>query len=193
MSAMPRVLAGEPAAQSQDRFAVVVARFNRDVTDRLLAGCLKALTDRGAADDRIDVVHVPGAFEIPTTARVLAGSYRYAAVICLGAVIRGETPHFEHVAGQAAAGIAAVGRQTGVPCIFGVLTTDTHAQALQRAGVAPVGRSKAGRGKKAAFAADPAGGNKGYEAGLAALEMADLLRRIRAAEPATVHGRYDGG
>jgi 6,7-dimethyl-8-ribityllumazine synthase len=191
---MPQVHQGEPTPAPEGRFAVVVARFNEDVTTRLLEGCLKALSDRGVADDRVEVAHVPGSFEIPTVAKLLAESGRFAAVICLGAVIRGETPHFDYVAGECAAGVAAVGRETGVPCIFGVLTTETHAQALARAGGAVKGKtSKVGRGKKAAFAGDPSGGNKGYEAALAALETADLVRGLRTLRVEPQHGRYDGG
>jgi 6,7-dimethyl-8-ribityllumazine synthase len=140
------------------RVAVVVARFNELVSERLLAGALDALERHEVPEEAIDVVWVPGSFELPLVARRLAGSGRYQAVICLGAVIRGATAHFDYVAGQAAAGIAAVGRETGVPTIFGVLTTDTLEQAIERAG------AKAG--------------NKGYEAAVSALEMANLLRSL---------------
>lgn len=141
------------------RIAVVVARFNSVVTQRLLEGCQTALRQHGVAPEQIDIAWVPGSFEIPVTARRLAESGRYDAIICLGAVIRGETPHFDYVAGQTASGIARVSLDTGVPTIFGVLTTDTEMQALNRAGI------KAG--------------NKGYDAGLAAIEMATLFNRIR--------------
>lgn len=144
--------------RSEGRFALVVARFNELVTDRLLSGALAGFRQHGIAGERVDVAVVPGSFEIPLVARRLAGSGRYAAVVCLGAVIRGETPHFEHVANQAAAGVARASYETGVPVVFGVLTTDTVDQALDRAGV------KAG--------------NKGYEAAVDAIEMADLLRQI---------------
>lgn len=140
------------------RVAIVVARFNDLIGERLLSGALDGLRRHGVAEEATDVVWVPGSFEIPTVARRFACSGKYDAVICLGAVIRGATAHFDLVAGQAAAGIAAVGRETGVPTIFGVLTTDTIEQALERAG------TKAG--------------NKGYDAALAAIEMANLLRSL---------------
>jgi len=140
------------------RFALVVARFNALVTESLLAGCRDALARHGVTEDRVDVVRVPGSFEIPLTARRLAASGRYAAVICLGCVIRGETAHFEHVAGQAAAGVMQAALATGVPVIFGILTTDSVEQALNRAGLK--------------------GGNKGADAALAAIEMVNLLTRL---------------
>lgn len=144
--------------RAEGRFAVVVARFNELITERLLSGALLAFERHGVDQNRVDVARVPGSFEIPLVARRLAQSGRYAAVVCLGAVVRGETPHFEHVANQAAAGIARASFETGVPVLFGVLTTDTVDQALDRAGI------KAG--------------NKGYEAVVDAIEMADLLRQI---------------
>lgn len=140
------------------RIAVVVARFNELIGGRLLAGAQNALRRHGVADEAVDVVWVPGSFEIPPVARRLACSGRYDAVVCLGAVIRGATAHFEYVAGQAAAGVAAVSWETGVPTVFGVLTTDTIEQAIERAG------TKAG--------------NKGYDAAVAAIEMANLLRQL---------------
>ena len=140
------------------RIAIVVARFNELIGERLLAGAQNALRRHGVADEAIDVVWVPGSFEIPPIARRLACSRRYDAVVCLGAVIRGATAHFEHVAGQAAGGIAAVARETGVPTIFGVLTTDTIEQAIERAGTKS--------------------GNKGYDAAVAAIEMANLVRQL---------------
>ena len=140
------------------RFAIVAARFNVLVTEALLAGCRDAFVRHGVAQDRLDLVWVPGSFEIPLVARKLAASGRYAAVVCLGCVIRGETGHYDHVAGQAAAGVLQAGLATGVPVVFGILTTDTVEQALNRAGL------KAG--------------NKGADAALAAIEMANLLRRL---------------
>lgn len=140
------------------RLAIVVARFNDLIGERLLAGALDGLSRHEVSRDEVDVVWVPGSFEIPMVAKRLACTGRYDAVICLGAIIRGATAHFEHVAAQAAAGIAAVSRETGVPTIFGVLTTDTIEQAIERAGV------KAG--------------NKGYDAAVAAIEMANLLRSL---------------
>jgi 6,7-dimethyl-8-ribityllumazine synthase len=138
--------------------AIVVSRFNRLVTDRLLAGAREALMGHGVDMDRVDVAWVPGSFEIPLTARRLAESGRYQAVICLGAVIRGETPHFDYICAEAARGIASVGRETGVPAIFGVITANALEQALDRAG-----------GKA---------GNKGYDAALSALEMAGLMKEL---------------
>ena len=141
------------------RIAVVVSRFNEVVTSRLLAGARSALERHGVHEDDVDVAWVPGAFELPLAARKLAEGRRYDAIVCLGAVIRGETPHFEYVAGEAARGIADAARDTGVPVIFGVLTPNTLEQALERAG-----------GKA---------GNKGYDAAVNAIEMANLLRRLR--------------
>lgn len=139
-------------------FALVVARFNDIVTGRLLEGAVDQLVRLGVAEPDITVAWVPGAFEIPLVAARLAKSGRYAAVVCLGTVVRGQTAHFEHVAGQCASGIAAVSRQTGVPTIMGVLTTETMEQAMDRAG-----------GKL---------GNKGAEAATSAVEMADLLTQV---------------
>jgi len=136
----------------------VVSRFNAFITSRLLDGALDGLRRHGAAEERIDLVWVPGAMEIPVAAKLLAESRRYHAVICLGAVIRGATPHFDYVAGEAARGIGTIALQTGVPVIFGVLTTDTIEQAIERAG------SK--------------GGNKGFDAACAAMEMATLLAAL---------------
>ncbi len=142
------------------RFAIVVARFNATITESLLAGCRDALIRHGIGDDRIDVAWVPGSFEIPLVAKTLAESKKYAAVICLGCVIRGETGHYDHVAGQVSSGVLSAGLATGVPVIFGVLTTDTVEQALNRAGL------KAG--------------NKGMDAALAAIEMVNLLKQLPA-------------
>jgi 6,7-dimethyl-8-ribityllumazine synthase len=141
------------------KFAIVVARFNSFITDRLLAGALDALKRSGAQADDIEIVKVPGSWELPLTAKTLAAKKQHAAIIALGAVIRGETPHFDYVANQAASGLAAVALETGVPVAFGVLTTNTVEQAIDRAG----GKS----------------GNKGYDAAITAIEMADLLRRLR--------------
>jgi 6,7-dimethyl-8-ribityllumazine synthase len=142
------------------RFAIIVSRFNSFVTDPLLAGALDALEKRGADLKHIDVVHVPGAWELPFAARVVAAKQRCDAIICLGAVIRGDTPHFDYVAGEAARGIADASAHTGVPIAFGVLTTNTVEQAVDRAG----GKS----------------GNKGFDAAMTAIEMAHLLRKWRA-------------
>ena len=142
------------------RFAVVAARFNGLITESLLSGCLDALARHGVPEDRVDVAWVPGSFEIPIVAKSMAGSGRYVAVVCLGCVIRGETGHYDHVAGQAAGGVLQAGLATGVPVIFGVLTTDTVEQALNRAGIK--------------------GGNKGVDAALAAIEMVNLLKTLSA-------------
>ena len=138
------------------KFAIVVARFNELVTERLLEGARDALRRHGVADDAVDVARVPGAFEIPLVAKTLAQKSHYDAVICLGAVIRGATPHFDYVASNVASGIAQAALETKVPILFGVLTTDTIEQAVERAG------TKAG--------------NKGFDAAVAAIEMANLLR-----------------
>jgi len=140
------------------RFAIVAARFNDFVTGKLLEGAVDTLVRLGATEDDVTVAWVPGAFEIPLAAARLAESGAYAAVICLGTVIRGQTPHFDFVAGQCASGIAAAGRETGVLVLLGVLTTETMEQAMDRAG-----------GKM---------GNKGEEAARAAVEMANLLPQL---------------
>lgn len=152
------------------RFAIIVARFNEFITERLLAGAKDAFTDHGVPEDAVDVFRVPGSFEIPLVARRLAEGRDYAAIVCLGAVIRGETAHFEHVAGQAAAGIAEVARATGLPVLFGVLTTDTTQQAVERAG------SK--------------GDNKGYAAAQDAIEMASLMEQLGAVHRAIREANY---
>lgn len=140
------------------RFGIVVARFNDFITRPLLAGARDCLLRHGVADDDIEVAWVPGAWEIPAALDLLAGTGKFDAMIALGCVIRGATPHFDYVAGHAATGTAAVGRERGLPVIFGVLTTDTIEQAIERAG------TKAG--------------NKGWDAAQAAIEMADLFERI---------------
>ena len=140
------------------RFVLVAARFNRFVVEPLVDGALDGLKRHGVADDAIDVVWVPGSFEIPLVAQRLAGSRKYAAVICLGAVIRGDTGHYDHVAAGAAHGVAQAALATGVPVIFGILTCDTVEQAINRAG------AKAG--------------NKGFEAAVTAVEMVNLLRQL---------------
>jgi 6,7-dimethyl-8-ribityllumazine synthase len=140
------------------RFAIVAARFNAMVTESLLAGCRDTFARHGVPGDRIDVAWVPGSFEIPLVARKMAETGRYAAVVCLGCVIRGETGHYDHVAGQAAAGVLQAGLAAGVPVIFGILTTETVEQALDRAGLK--------------------GGNKGADAAMSAIEMANLLAKI---------------
>ena len=147
------------------KFVVLCARFNSFITDRLLSGALDALKRSGAADADVEIVKVPGAWELPLVAKIVAGQRTGAlskapdAIIALGAVIRGDTPHFDHVAGQASSGLAAVQIETAIPVAFGVLTTLTVEQAIDRAG----GKS----------------GNKGYDAAITAIEMADLIRRLR--------------
>jgi 6,7-dimethyl-8-ribityllumazine synthase len=145
------------------RVAIVAARFNRHVVERLVAGAVEGLASHGVADDAVDVAWVPGAFEIPLVAGRLAASGRYDAVLCLGAVIRGETHHFDLVANEAARGVADASRATGVPCIFEVLATDDLAQAEARAGGVH--------------------GNKGWEAAEAALQMAGLLESLPGEGP----------
>ena len=145
------------------RFAVVAARFNSLVTEALLSGCRDTLKRHGVEESNVDVAWVPGSFEIPLVARRLAESGQYAAVICLGCVIRGETGHYDHVAGQTAGGVLQASLSTGVPVIFGVLTTETVEQALNRSGLKS--------------------GNKGAEAALSAIEMVNLLQRIDAGNP----------
>ncbi len=152
---MARVFQGQLAGNGL-RFALVVSRFNDLITTRLREGARDALLRHGVAEEDIDEAWVPGAMEIPLAAQKLAGTGRYQGVVCLGAVIRGSTPHFDYVAGEVSKGVAGVAMLTGVPCGFGVLTTDTIEQAIERAG------TKAG--------------NKGYDAAVATLEMATLLR-----------------
>ena len=141
------------------RFAVVTSRFNAFVTDRLLAGALDALNRSGAGQDSVDVVRVPGAFEIPVAAKTLAETGRYHAVICLGAVMRGDTTHFEHISTEASKGVAAAALSTGVPISFGILTVENLEQAVDRAGLKS--------------------GNKGFEAAMTAIEMANLLKKVK--------------
>jgi len=152
-----RELRGDFAARGR-RFAVAAGRFNELVVGKLVEGAVTCLKAHGVAEDDLEIAWVPGAFELPLAARMLAATGTYDAVVCLGAVIRGETAHFDHVAGQAAAGIRKAAEATGVPVIFGVLTTDTLQQAMDRAG-----------GKY---------GNKGWEAAMAAMEMASLLEQV---------------
>lgn len=155
---------------SDGRFAVVVARFNQSITSRLLEGAVQTLTSRGVAEERIDVAWVPGAFEIPTVAGRLAASGRYAAVICLGAVIRGETTHDQHINRAVSIALTELGVRCGLPVIFGVLTCNTLEQAIARSGgqVATTGKD----------VAESKIGNKGVDCALAALEMVDLLAKL---------------
>jgi 6,7-dimethyl-8-ribityllumazine synthase len=155
---MPQHIEGNLLADSNDRFAIVVARFNDLVTDRLLDGAIDTLRRHGVGDEKMSIAHVPGSFEIPIVADRFAKTGKYAAVICLGAVIQGETMHHEYINHQVAAGIMQISHETGVPTIFGVLTCQTTDQALARAG----GKS----------------GNKGAESALAAIETINVLRQI---------------
>jgi 6,7-dimethyl-8-ribityllumazine synthase len=143
------------------RFVIIVSRFNSFITDRLLAGAMDALTRSGAAADLIEIIKVPGSWEIPLVAGEVARTHRWDAVICLSALIRGDTPHFDYIAAEAAKGIAHASLETGVPVSFGVLTTNTLEQAIDRAGAK--------------------GGNKGFDAAMSAIEMANLLRTLRQA------------
>jgi 6,7-dimethyl-8-ribityllumazine synthase len=154
---MPEVMEGKIGAAGF-RFAIVVSRFNDFISSRLVEGAMDALRRHGAADEQISLIRVPGAFEIPLVAKRLAKSGRFDAVVCLGAVIRGSTPHFEYVAAEVSKGIATVSLETGVPVTFGVLTTENLEQAIERAG------SKSG--------------NKGWDAAMAAMEMVNLFKQL---------------
>ncbi len=156
---MPKTIEGGLSAQGL-KFGIVVSRFNDFITSRLLGGALDALQRSGASDEEITVAKVPGAREIPAIARTMALSGSYDAVVCLGAVIRGATPHFDYVAAEASKGIGQVALEADVPVIFGVLTTDTIEQAVERAG------TKAG--------------NRGYDAAIAAIEMASLRKKLKS-------------
>ena len=152
---MTNIFEEKSKSNTNDKFAIVVSRFNEFITEKLLDGCIQTLIKNGASEKNIDVVKVPGAFEIPTAAKNLIDLKKYDAIICLGCVIRGETSHYEHICTAVSNEIAYLGVLTGMPVIFGVLTCENIDQALDRAG-----------GKK---------GNKGSEAALAAIEMVNLL------------------
>ena len=154
---MPKIIEGELTARDL-RFGIVTTRFNEFVVEPLLRGALDALKRHGATEKQIEIIRVPGAFDMPVVVRKLALSRRYEALVALGAVVRGQTPHFDYVAGECASGLARIALESGVPTGFGVLTTENMEQAIDRAG-----------GKA---------GNKGADAALAALEMANLLRRL---------------
>jgi len=154
---MAKEIVGKLIADGK-KFGIVLSRFNDFISNKLLEGALDALDRHGAKDSDIEIVRVPGSFEIPFAAKVLAQSKKYDAVICLGAVIRGATPHFNYIAAEVSKGVAAVGLETGVPTIFGVITTDTIEQAIERAGTKS--------------------GNKGFDAAVAAIEMASLREQF---------------
>jgi 6,7-dimethyl-8-ribityllumazine synthase len=154
---MPRVLEGQLSAEGF-RFGIIVSRFNDFISSRLVDGAMDALMRHGATEEQVSIIKVPGAFEIPLTAKKLAESGRYDAVICLGAVIRGSTPHFDYVAAEVSKGIATVSLESRVPVTFGVLTTDNLEQAIERAG------SKSG--------------NKGYDGAMTAIEMVNLFKEL---------------
>jgi 6,7-dimethyl-8-ribityllumazine synthase len=154
---MPDIIQGDFKAHGI-RIGIVVSRFNDFITHQLLAGALDALTRHGAEDKNIQIVKVPGAFEIPYAAAKMAGQKTYDTIICLGAVIRGETPHFEYISSEVTKGIAKIALDTNIPIIYGIITTESIEQAVERAG------TKAG--------------NKGWDAAMAAMEMVDLYRKI---------------
>jgi len=155
---MPSIIEGDLSAKGL-RFAIIVGRFNSFISDRLLAGALDALKRSGCPEENIEIVRVPGSWEMPVVARELVKTKRHDAIIALGAVIRGDTPHFDYVAGEMGRGLAEVARESGVPIAFGVLTTNNVEQAVDRAGAKS--------------------GNKGADAAQTAIEMANLLRRLR--------------
>jgi 6,7-dimethyl-8-ribityllumazine synthase len=157
---MPKVIEGQLSSAGL-KFAIVVSRFNGIISERLLAGAMDALSRTGGQIDEIEVVKVPGSWELPVVVRELARQHRHDAIICLAAVIRGDTPHFDYVAGEAVKGIAHAALESGVPVGFGVLTCNNLEQAIDRAGAK--------------------GGNKGFDAAMAAIEMANLMRRLRQA------------
>ena len=155
---MPRVFEGKLSAKGL-KFGIVVSRFNDFICDRLLSGALDVLMRNGAEEGDVEIFKVPGAFEIPQVARKMVLAKKYDAIVCLGAVIRGATPHFDYIAAEVSKGVAMIGLESEIPVTFGVLTTDTLEQAIERAG------SKAG--------------NKGWDAALAAIEMANLYQAMK--------------
>ncbi len=154
---MPKIIEAKLQAEGK-KFALVVSRFNDFITDKLLGGAVDGLLRSGARDKDVEIVKVPGAFEIPLIAKKMAATGRFHAVICLGAVIRGTTPHFEYVSAEVSKGVASVGLESEIPVIFGIVTTDTIEQAIERAG------TKAG--------------NKGWDAAITAIEMANLIEVV---------------
>jgi 6,7-dimethyl-8-ribityllumazine synthase len=154
---MPKILEAKLIAEGK-KFALVVSRFNDFITEKLLNGAIDALVRSGARDEDIEIVKVPGAFEIPLMAQKMAAKNRFNAIICLGAVIRGSTPHFDYISAEVSKGVAAVSLEAAIPVIFGVITTDTIEQAIERAGTKS--------------------GNKGWSAAIAAVEMANLFEVV---------------
>ncbi len=154
---MPKIIEAKLQAEGK-KFALVVSRFNDFITDKLLGGAVDGLLRSGARDKDVEIVKVPGAFEIPLIAKKMAATGRFNAVICLGAVIRGTTPHFEYVSAEVSKGVAKIGLESEIPVIFGIVTTDTIEQAIERAG------TKAG--------------NKGWDAAITAIEMANLIEVV---------------
>jgi 6,7-dimethyl-8-ribityllumazine synthase len=154
---MPKIIEAKLIAEGK-KFAIVTSRFNDFITDRLVGGAVDALLRSGAMESDIEIVKVPGAFEIPFVAKKMAEKKKYNAVICLGAVIRGATPHFDYISAEVTKGVAMVGLETGIPVIFGIITVDTIEQAIERAG------TKAG--------------NKGWSAAISAVEMANLVEIV---------------
>jgi len=154
---MPKIIEANLQAEGK-KFALVVSRFNDFITDKLLGGAVDGLLRSGARDKDVEIVKVPGAFEIPLIAKKMAATGRFNAIICLGAVIRGTTPHFEYVSAEVSKGIAKIGLESEIPVIFGIVTTDTIEQAIERAG------TKAG--------------NKGWDAAITAIEMANLIEVV---------------
>ncbi|MEW5874441.1 MAG: 6,7-dimethyl-8-ribityllumazine synthase [Candidatus Zixiibacteriota bacterium] len=154
---MPKIIEGQLNAAGM-KFALVASRFNHFITDRLIEGCIDTLTRHGAKPDDITLIRVPGSFELPAIVNRVAAKGAHDAVIALGAVIRGDTPHFDYIAAEVTKGIAQAGMQTGTPVIYGVITTDTLEQAIERAGTKS--------------------GNKGADAAVTAIEMADLVKRV---------------
>jgi 6,7-dimethyl-8-ribityllumazine synthase len=155
---MPKTIQGDLNAKGL-KFGIIASRFNDFITARLLDGAMDGLLRHGASDGDIEVVRVPGAFEVPLIAQRMARSKKYDAIICLGAVIRGATPHFEYVSSEVSKGVASVSMEAGIPVIFGVLTTDTIEQAIERAGTKS--------------------GNKGWDSAISAVEMANLMKQLQ--------------
>ena len=153
-----KVIEGQLSAAGL-KFAIVISRFNSFITERLLGGAMDALTRTGCDPDEVDIIKVPGSWELPLAVKEIAGQKRHHAIIALSAVIRGETPHFDYIAAEVAKGLAHVASESGTPVAFGVLTTNTLEQAIDRAGAK--------------------GGNKGFDAAMTAVEMANLMRRLR--------------